>query len=233
MVTPRQPALLTPWLRPVVLGYLRVSTREQADSGLGLNAQRATIAAEAERRGWDVRWIEDAGVSAATLARPGISEALRALAAREASALVVAKLDRLSRSVVDFAATLDLARRQRWNLVALDLGVDLSTPAGEMMANVLASFAQYERRLIGQRTSDAMAEAKARGTHCGRPREVGADLVARISDLADGSGETFTAIARRLTAEGVPTPRGARIWSPSTVARIVRADRRQAQAVAS
>lgn len=68
-----------------------------------------------------------------------------------------AKLDRLSRSVLDFAALMQRARRRGWNPVVLDLGVDTSMPAGALMANVMASFAEYERHLIGQRTSDALA----------------------------------------------------------------------------
>ncbi len=55
---------------------------------------------------------------------------------------------------------MELSRSERWSLVALDLGVDTSNPAGEMMASVMASFAQYERRLIGQRTRDALAALK-------------------------------------------------------------------------
>ena len=87
-----------------VLGYVRVSTSEQASSGAGLEAQRRAIIAECERRGWHlVETIEDAGYSARDLRRPGIQEALRALEAGEASALVVAKLDRLSRSMLDFS----------------------------------------------------------------------------------------------------------------------------------
>jgi DNA invertase Pin-like site-specific DNA recombinase len=89
------------------------------------------------------------------------------LEAGQADALVVAKLDRLSRSVGDFAGLMDLARRQGWALIALDLGVDTTTPAGEMMANVMASFAQFERRVIAQRTKDALAQAKARGVRLG------------------------------------------------------------------
>src|SRR5262245_60092592 len=91
----------SPGLR--VVGYLRVSTVEQATNGAGLDAQRATIAAEAERRGWSVRWIEDRGYSAKDLRRPGIRDVLSLLEAGEADALVVAKLDRLSRSLVDFS----------------------------------------------------------------------------------------------------------------------------------
>ena len=97
-----------------VVGYLRVSTREQAESGLGLDAQRRAIEAEAVRRGWEVTWYADEGWSAATLNRPGLTLALRALKRGEVDALVVAKLDRLSRSAVDFGGLLRLATRQRW-----------------------------------------------------------------------------------------------------------------------
>src|SRR5664280_2801568 len=98
-----------------VIGYIRVSTEEQADSGAGLNAQRAAILAEAEHRGWHlVDIIEDAGYSAKDLRRPGIQRALAALKWDEADVLVVSKLDRLSRSLMDFTALMDRAQREGW-----------------------------------------------------------------------------------------------------------------------
>src|SRR3954451_18619945 len=126
-----------------VIGYVRVSTDEQSNSGAGLEAQRRAIVAECERRGWHlVEVIEDAGFSAKDMRRPGVQEALRVLKAGEASALVVAKLDRLSRSMLDFAAVITKAQKQHWALVALDVAVDSSTPAGEAMVHMLATFAQ-------------------------------------------------------------------------------------------
>ena len=154
-----------------VVGYIRVSTSEQADSGAGLEAQRAAIRSEAERRGWQlVHVFEDAGASGKSLnGRRGLQRALEAIEAGTAEGLVVAKLDRLSRSLLDFAALMERARKGGWNVIALDLGVDTSTPAGEMMASVLATFAQFERRLIGQRTKDALAIKRAQGVVLGRP----------------------------------------------------------------
>lgn len=206
-----------------VIGYLRVSTREQADSGAGLDAQRAAIAAEADRRGWAVTWIEDAGESGKNMNRTGVQEALRMLKKRQASALVVAKLDRLSRSVQDFAATLDVARRQRWAVVALDLGVDTTTPTGKLVAHVLASVAEWEREAIGQRTRDALAARKAAGVRLGRERMTDPAVVDRI--VAERSaGVTVAAIARGLDHDGVPTANGGARWYPSTVARLVAAE---------
>src|SRR6188508_2856793 len=96
-----------------VLGYVRVSTSEQANSGAGLEAQRHAIITECERRGWHlVETIEDAGYSARDLRRPGIQEALRALERADASALVVAKLDRLSRAMLDFSKLMATATRE-------------------------------------------------------------------------------------------------------------------------
>jgi len=90
-----------------VIGYVRVSTDEQADSGLGLAAQRASIEAECAHRGWVLTAIyEDAGYSGKTLSRPAMKAALAVLKAGEAGALVVAKLDRATRSVIDAARLL-------------------------------------------------------------------------------------------------------------------------------
>lgn len=98
---PAHPGAASDPSTPRVLGYVRVSTTEQGDSGAGVAAQRAAIQAEADRRGWAVDWIEDAGYSARSMKRPGISDALARLRRGEADTLVVAKMDRLSRSLVD------------------------------------------------------------------------------------------------------------------------------------
>jgi len=205
-----------------VIGYIRVSTEEQADSRAGLEAQRAAILAEAERRGWHlVEVVEDAGYSGKDLRRPGIAAALEALRSHRADTLVVAKLDRLSRSMLDFAALMARATREHWALVALDLGVDTTTPAGEAMANVMATFAQFERRLIGQRTKEALAQVKLRGSKSGkpigRPRTMTDAVRARIV-RERRAGTSLSAIAAGLNADQVPTAQGGKRWYPSTVA---------------
>ena len=207
-----------------VIGYLRVSTEEQADSGAGLAAQRAAILAEAERRGWtEVRFIEDAGFSGKSLKRPGILAALDALKRKKADTLVVAKLDRLSRSMLDFAALMDRATREHWALVALDVAVDTTTPTGEMMANVMATFAQFERRLIGQRTKEALAARRAENPDLviGRAANIPDAVVERIR-REYRAGATLAQVADGLTANGVPTSQGGRRWYPSTVAGVLK-----------
>lgn len=203
------------------LGYLRVSTDEQASSGLGLDAQRAAIEAEAARRGWALELVEDAGYSAKDLRRPGIASALARLADGEAEVLVVAKLDRLSRSLIDFAGLMERTRREGWALVALDLGVDTTTPAGELVVNIMAALALWERRIIGERTAAALRAKAARGARLGAP--VVLDQRVRERIVAEhGTGRSLTDIAEQLNAEGVPTARGGRRWWPSTVRAVLR-----------
>jgi len=111
-----------------VIGYMRVSTEELAESHAGLDARRLAILAEAKRRGWreaQIRWSKDAGFSGKDLKRPGISLALEALRRGEADTLVVAKLDRLTRAMRD-TPLLERAVKERWALVALDVNVDLT-----------------------------------------------------------------------------------------------------------
>lgn len=199
-----------------VVGYVRVSTDEQADSGLGLAAQRATVAAEAERRGWTIVAIHEDALSGKSLDRPGLAAALAAVEAGEAGGIVVAKLDRLSRSLKDFALLMERAQKRGWNLVACDLGIDLSTPAGEFMANVMGSAAQWERRIIGQRTRDALAVKRAQGVKLGRPTTLPESVVNRIV-AARSAGGGWSGIARTLNDDGVPTAHGGAKWHPSTV----------------
>lgn len=204
------------------VGYARVSTVEQADSGLGLEAQRAAISAECARRGWILAEIyEDAAASGKSIKnRRGMTAALAAVESGRAGAIVVAKLDRLSRSLADFAGVMVRAQAGGWNLVALDLGIDLSTAAGEFMAHVMASAAQWERRIIGQRTRDALAVRRAQGVKLGRPAVLPPSLVARIVG-AHSSGAGWSAIARQLNDERVPTAHGGARWYPSTVRAVV------------
>jgi DNA invertase Pin-like site-specific DNA recombinase len=111
--------------------YARVSTSEQAISGLGLAAQEGTIRSECVRRGWQlVDVVLDAGESGKNLDRPGLRHALELVANRGATVLVAAKLDRISRSVLDFVALLEWFSAADASLVALDVGVDTSTPGG-------------------------------------------------------------------------------------------------------
>jgi DNA invertase Pin-like site-specific DNA recombinase len=202
----------------LVAAYTRVSTREQAESGAGLAAQRAAITREVERRGWTVaEWFTDEAVSGkSSRNRPGLSAARDLIDSGGASVLMASKLDRLSRSTLDFSAMLDAALADGWQIMVLDLGVDMSAPAGEFMASVMAAMAQWERRIIGQRTRDALEVRKNEGVRLGRPTRVDPVTAARI-DSERAAGRTFRQIGHGLERDKVPTPRGGAVWHASTV----------------
>lgn len=199
------------------IAYIRVSTGEQAESGAGLAAQRKAVTDEVARRGWMLQEvIEDAGYSAASLDRPGLTEALRRLDSRQADVLVVSKLDRLSRSVGDFSTVVDRSRRRGWQLVLMDLGLDTTTAAGELVANVVASTSQYERRLIGIRTKEALAAKKAAGVRLGRPSGLPQPVLLDVLEQRR-AGRSLAGIALALNDGGVPTSQGGVRWYAATV----------------
>ncbi len=199
----------------MVIGYTRVSTDQQGESGAGLEAQRSAIEAEAARRGWSLERIyTDVASGKSTRGRPHLATALGAMS--PGSVLVVAKLDRLSRSLLDFAALMAQAQRDGWSIVALDIGVDTSTVNGELVANIIMALAQWERRIIGQRTRDALGAVKLRGTQLGRPTAVTRDAVAIITAMR-GTGASLRTVADALNRAEVPTAQGGRQWYASTV----------------
>ncbi|GGF13032.1 recombinase family protein [Williamsia phyllosphaerae] len=204
--------------RQHLLGYVRVSTDEQARSGLGIEAQEAALRAEAERRGWELTILRDEGLSGKQV-NPGLRDALGQLAAGLADGLVVAKMDRISRSLLHAVEILDMARSQGWALVVLDLGVDLTTPAGRALAGTMAVFAEFERELIRERTRAAAAAAKARGVKLGRPRMVTTAVARQIVELRE-QGLSYAAVAAALAEAGELSPAGRPTWQASTVRRI-------------
>jgi DNA invertase Pin-like site-specific DNA recombinase len=212
-----------------ILGYVRVSTAEQASSGLGLDAQESLICSECERRGWKLtELVRDEGHSGKSLERPGLQQALTLLAQQRADGLVVAKLDRLTRSVLGFSLLLEWFVDVDATLVALDLAIDTSTPAGRLMANVLASFAEWERDMIAARTRAGLAALRARGKPTGRPSVADRpELAAWIRHMRDEEHMTLQQIADKLNADEVPTIRGGQKWRPSSVQRAAGYERRQ------
>lgn len=206
--------------RPLALAYVRVSTAEQVEHGASLDAQRAALDDEANKRGWDFEIVADEGVSAKTLNRPKLQEALARLDAGAADYLLSIRLDRVSRSVADFAGLLDRSAKRGWGLVLLSPNIDTTDPAGRFTGNVLASAAQYERELIGARTREGMAQRKAEGVKMGRPRMLGAATLERIIEMRS-TGLSMGKIADTLNREGVATAHGGAQWYAATVKRVL------------
>lgn len=205
-----------------VVGYVRVSTQEQGDSGAGLAAQLATIRREVKHHRWNlVEMYQDVASGSSRERRPQLEKALQDLRDGRADTLVVSKLDRLSRSVADFGAIIEESRREGWTIVIIDLGVDLATPAGEMVASIMAVLAQWERRVISQRTIDALREKKLAGVRLGRPVGISPDTESTIRTLKE-SGMGSRAIARQLNELGLATSQGAAMWRASAVEAVLR-----------
>lgn len=201
------------------IGYCRVSTDEQGRSGLGLESQRDTIEREVERRGWSLEHVYSDVASGKSLRRRHeFGHALAALAGGSADVLVVSKLDRLSRSVSDFAAVLARSNTEGWELNICDLGVDTTTPSGKMVAQIMMVLAEWEREMIGDRTKAALQVARSRGTKLGRPSGVDEETHRLIRILRE-SGKSYQGIADALSIEGIPTAQGGQ-WRASTVRKL-------------
>lgn len=205
-----------------LISYLRVSTDEQAASGLGLAAQQHQLERAFDYEGWElVETISDEGISGKDLERPGLRRALELVAAGDADGLVVAKVDRLTRSVVDFADLLEWFQLADATFVALDLRLDTSTAMGEFASHLVALIGQWERRTIGERTKNALAAKRAAGEPTGRPSVVdNAKLVERVHQLRN-EDRSLASICATLTTEGWPTVRGGTTWRPSALQSIL------------
>lgn len=186
------------------VAYLRVSTDKQADKGVSLDAQRAKVAAYAEL--YDLELVDvvvDAGVSAKTLERPGLARALGMLRKGEADALLVVKLDRLTRSVRDLG---ELVERHfapgKAALLSVGEQIDTRSAAGRLVLNVLASVSQWEREAIGERTAAAMQHMAACGEFTGGEAPYGWSVVEGRLEPVEAE-QLVIAEARRLRAAGL------------------------------
>ncbi len=152
------------------VAYIRVSTDKQAEHGVSLEAQRAKVQAYASLYDLELVAVEiDAGISAKSLGgRPGLESALGMLTRGDADALLVVKLDRLTRSVVDLGLLVDrYFSSGRWALLSVSEQIDTRSAAGRLVLNVLASVAQWEREATGERTSAALAHKRANHEYTG------------------------------------------------------------------
>lgn len=194
--------------------YRRVSTREQGESGLGLDAQAAALASTIEAKGWEhVADFHDVSTGKKRNGRHGLERALEMLERGDADVLAVAKLDRLARSVVDFGKIVKQSKEQGWALKVLDPDVDTSTASGRLCANVLIAVSEWEGDIISERTRAGLAQSKKQlGGRKVVPDEVRERIAAMRAD-----GTTLQAIANTLNDEGVATGKGGAQWYPSTV----------------
>jgi site-specific DNA recombinase len=185
------------------IGYVRVSTEKQADFGVSLEAQTDKIRAMAVVHGAElVEIIVDAGESAKSLGRPGMERLLDLVDRRAVDTVIVAKLDRLTRSVRDLSDLLERFNRADVSLVSVNESLDTRSAAGRLVLNIMTAVSAWEREAIGERTRDALHHKRARGERVGElpfGYTLGGDGVHIAPDAAE---QTIVETARELRSRG-------------------------------
>jgi site-specific DNA recombinase len=223
--------------RTRVVGYVRVSTEEQASSGVSLAAQSSKVRQYAELHDLDlVEVVEDSGASAKSLDRPGLKRVLGYLDSGAVQGVVIAKLDRITRSVSDLDKLINwyFSAAAGKELFSVSDSIDTRTAAGRMVLNILMTVAQWERETIVERTSEAMRHKRSKGERLGtipygsRLGEDGRTLApCPVESLNIGTmralreqGLPYRAIASSLDSAGIAT-RSGHPWASSSVAKIL------------
>jgi site-specific DNA recombinase len=218
----------------LTVGYVRVSTQEQAERGFSLAAQRERLEsyAVATERGPIAQFIEDDGFSGGSLSRPGIQRLLSMVRSGGVGCVMVAKLDRLSRSLRDVLDLLDLCDGTETALLSASEALDTSSAVGKMVIHLLASFGEFERGRIAERTSDVLAfKRRTRRVYGPTPYGYSREGVVLIPDarqqqairlmaVLDEKGASLRQIAAELTCAGYPPPKG-KAWHAQSVRRVL------------
>ena len=197
-----------------VIGYVTVSAEPGSDLA---DASLVAIEAACERSGWKLLEVVRDRENGRILERPGLHYALERIANGKARALVVGELHRLSRSIVDLGALMAWFRDSQATLLALDLGIDTSTPEGYHVATTLIALSDWEHERIANRTRSGLADVRAHGHPTGRPAVSDRpELLQRIWAMR-AANMTLQAIANQLNDEQIPTLRGGSKWRPSSI----------------
>jgi site-specific DNA recombinase len=225
-------------MKPRAIGYIRVSTSGQAIDGVSLDAQRAKIEAWCESNGYRLADVfSDRGITGKRADnQPALQRALKAACAKRGAALLVYSLSRLGRSTKDIIAIGEKVGKADVDLVSLSEQIDTTTAAGKMVFRMLAVFAEFERDLVSERTTAALAVKRANNERTGQVpygfdlADDGVTLVPNATEqevLADilamrEAGETLQGITDALTERGVPTKTGNATWNLWTVRGILK-----------
>ncbi len=226
------------------IGYIRVSTEEQAAHGISLDAQRAKIEAYALTKDLElVGIIEDAGKSAKDLKRPGVQQVLKKAHRKEIDAVIIVKLDRMFRCTVDALNTAQDFDRRGVALHSIHESLDTQSAMGKFFFTLTAALAEMERGLIGERTRAALARKKERGEKTGGHVPYGYDVLdASLVEKKDASlvenpqeqeiiahmkrlrkqGLSLQRVADTLNFADIPTKQGS-TWTAMQVSRAVKA----------
>ena len=219
------------------IGYTRVSTDKQADRGVSLEAQTEKIRAMAVVHGAElVDIIVDGGESAKSLNRPGMQRLLALVDSGDTETVIVAKLDRLTRSVKDLCELLERFERRGVALISVAESLDTSSAAGRLVLNIMTAVSQWEREAIGERTRDALRHKLSQGQRAGNiaygyrlaiggahlePDHAEQAALAEIRQLR-GGGSSMRDVAATMNQLAYRTRRGTP-WRLESVARVLKA----------
>lgn len=221
--------------KPRAIGYIRVSTAQQASEGVSLDAQEVRIRAYCDLHGLDlIDIIVDAGESAKSLNRPGVQALLEKVQGKQCDAVVIHKLDRLFRCTQDALNTSQAFEKKGVALCSITEQLDTSTPMGKFFFTITAAFAEMERAMIAERTKTGLVQTRRNGRQVGDRTPYGYNLVdgrlvpdaAEQAVIADVNAQ-YTAgtgvhrLARWLTEQGIPTKEGKARWYPAQVQRLL------------
>ena len=219
------------------VGYVRVSTTEQVNEGVSLNNQKAKIMAYAEVRDFElIDIIEDAGISAKNLNRPGVQKVLDMVKSKEVDSVIVFKLDRMFRNTIDALETTKQFDKQCVSFHSIQESLDTKSAMGKFFFTIMAGVAEMERNLIGERTTAALAYKRSNGEKTGGDIPFGYNVTAdghlvineneqkaiRLIFRLKRKGYSLRSICRELEKEGHKTKTGKCKWHPKVVNSILR-----------
>jgi DNA invertase Pin-like site-specific DNA recombinase len=220
------------------IGYIRVSTDQQADRGVSLDAQRERVRAMATVQGAELLdVIVDGGESAKTMNRPGLQRVLSLVNGGQVQSVIVAKLDRLTRSVKDLCTVLELFEKRRVALISVAESLDTGSAAGRLVITIMAAVSQWEREAIAERTREALRHKRSKGQRVGNiaygyrlagdgkhlePHPEEQATLSTIRSLRHG-GHSLRGIAAALNHQGHRTRCGSK-WRLESVVRALKRD---------
>jgi DNA invertase Pin-like site-specific DNA recombinase len=216
------------------VGYIRVS--KQNEKGVSLDAQAEKIRAIACVHDADVEIVADDGETAKHANRPGLQRVLEMVKRGEVELVIVAKLDRLTRSVKDLGDLLELFQKRNVSLVSVAESLDTGSAAGRLVMNIMACVSQWEREAIGERTATALRHKRAQGRIFNHepfgfqrsgdelmPLAAEQNVITTMRAWRD-AGWTLRRISNELNVTGTPTKRGHGRWHAQTVKDILESD---------
>ena len=226
----------------IAIGYVRVSTEDQAKEGVSLDNQKSKIEAYCQLKDLELAEIvEDAGISAKNLRRPGVQKVLRLAKKKKIDAIVVYKLDRIFRSTTDALETTKMFERHGVSFHSIEESLDTQSAMGRFFFTLTAALAEMERRIIGERTKAALSHKRSKNEKTGGDVPYGFDLapggllikneteqrVIKTIRRLNRDGYSLRKICRELEGKGYLTKTGNAIWHPETVANILKRHDRQ------